>query len=321
MVDLKSLHPKLAKNFTKTSSGSTVCSYTSDIGGEGPILTLIHGYPQSAYEWRHVIPALADKVSLFVPELPGYGVSTACGKHSKKEVGSAMLEALEAVFHVSKGSRRRVILGGHDRGARICHRLAVDKDDFPNLEVVGTVMLDIVPTKVQWEAFANPALAVGYFHWPFLANLAVAVPMIQAYGGGRWCRDAHTRIQGPNAEGQKRLQSDNSLDVYAELFDKKETIIGSCEDYAAGAAPEVAEQAEDQKRGKKIAVPTLVMFSKAKLGAGLDVEKIWQDWVEPGVHYQGIGVGDGHGHYLPEEAYDHVSGAIGNFMKRLGLGR
>jgi hypothetical protein len=49
MVDLKSLHPQLDKNFTETSSGSTVCSYTSDIGGDGPILTLIHGYPQSAF--------------------------------------------------------------------------------------------------------------------------------------------------------------------------------------------------------------------------------------------------------------------------------
>ena len=250
-------------------------------------------------------------------KLPGYGVSTASKKHSKKDVGSALLEALESVFHVSKGSRRKVILGGHDRGARICHRLAVDKDDFANLEIIGTVMLDIVPTKIQWEAFSNPSLAVGYFHWPFLANLAVAVPMLEAYGGGRWCRDAHTRIQGPNTEGQKRLASDNALDVYCELFDKREAIIGSCEDYASGAAPEVSEQAEDQKRGKKIAVPTLVMFSKAKLGAGLDVEKIWQDWVQPGVQYQGIGIGDGHGHYLPEEASDHVSEAIGDFMKRL----
>jgi pimeloyl-ACP methyl ester carboxylesterase len=87
-------------------------------------------------------------------------------------VGSALLEALETVFQISRKSRRRVILGGHDRGARICHRLVVDKDDFPNLEVIGTILLDIVPTKVQWEAFANPKIAVGYFHWPFLANLA-----------------------------------------------------------------------------------------------------------------------------------------------------
>lgn len=49
MVDLKSLHPQLDKSFTETASGSTVCSYTSDIGGDGPILTLIHGYPQSAF--------------------------------------------------------------------------------------------------------------------------------------------------------------------------------------------------------------------------------------------------------------------------------
>jgi hypothetical protein len=107
------------------------------------------------------------------------------------------------------------------------------------------------------------------------------------------------------------------VEVYCELFGKKEIIIGTCEDYASGATPEVAEQAEDQKTGKRIAVPTLVMFSKAKLGAGLDVERIWQDWIQPGVQYRAIAVGDGHGHYIPEKACDHVSKAIVDFMKQL----
>ena len=59
---------------------------------------------------------------------------------------------------------------------------------------------------------------------------------------------------------------DGAVDVYAELFDKRDTIYYTCEDYASGAAPEANEQAEDQRNGKKIDAPLLVMFSKAKLG-------------------------------------------------------
>ena len=317
MAEIKNIYPHLKQNLTSTSSGSTVCSYTSDLGNNGPILTLIHGYPQSAFIWRHVIPELIDKVSLFVPELPGYGVSTACKQHDRKTVGGALLEALTSVFNLSESSPRAVILGGHDRGARTCHRLAVDKADFPALKIIGTVLLDIMPTKVQWEKFAIPAVAVGYFHWPFLANTAVAIPMLQAYGGGRWAREAFSRIQGTSEVGQRRFASENAWDLYAELFDKTETIEGSCEDYASGSQPEVTLQAEDQKTGKKIAVPTLVMFSKAKLGSTADVAAIWKDWIEPGTDYEAIAVGDGHGHYLPEEACDWISDAMKKFIEKV----
>lgn len=307
----------LKQNVTKTSTGSEVYSYTSDLGPDTPILTLIHGYPQSAFEWRHVIPLLADKVSLFVPELPGYGTSTPCEKNDKKHIGSALLDAMSQVFQISSSKPRKIILGGHDRGARICHRLVVDKRDFPDLQVIGTVLLDIVPTLVQWESFANPRAAVAYFHWPLLANVDTSVKLIDAYGGGQWCRDAHTRIAGSSETGRQRLNSDGAVDVYAELFSKKETLRYSAEDYASGAAPEATEQTEDQHNGKQIEVPTLVMFSREKLGAMHDVENVWKNWIKPGVEYQGIGIGDGVGHYLPEEACDEVANAIKAFVDKV----
>ena len=310
MAATRSIFPDLQQHFIDTPAGSKVCCYTSDLGPNTPILTLIHGYPQSAFEWRHVIPEIRNKVSLFVPELPGYGISSPCPPHSKKAVGTALLQALKSAFNPG---RRKIILGGHDRGARIVHRLAVDKDGFPDLNIVGCVLLDIVPTKAQWDAFANPAICAGYFHWPLLANVEIAVRILTAYGGAQWCRDAHNRIGGDNAQGRARIFSDDAVEVYAALFDKRETLIGSCEDYAQGAAPEVEQQVEDQKNGKKIDIPTLVMFSQAKLGLRIDVAKVWEDWVQPG-KLKAIGVGDGHGHYLPEEACDWVSPAIIDFL-------
>ncbi|OAG39722.1 hypothetical protein AYO21_05997 [Fonsecaea monophora] len=322
---------KFTHNVTKTSSGSEVHSYTSDLGPDSPILTLIHGYPQSAYEWRHVVPLLQGKFSLFVPELPGYGTSTPIrdpASNTKRAVGTALLEALADVFKTrTASSPRRVILGGHDRGARISHRLSVDfshpNQSSPalykdlNLTVPGTILLDIIPTKEQWTAFSDPAICQGYFHWPLLANADLATEMISAYGGGRWAREAHTRISGPNPKALDRISSHDALDVYAGLFSDKDVIYYSSLDYAAGAAPEATEQDEDQKAGRKVGVPLLVMFSKAKLGARIDVESTWKGWIADGVDYEGYGVGDGYGHYLPEEAFEIVAEKMSAFVKKV----
>lgn len=270
------------------------------------------------------------KISLFVPELPGYGISTPIvgdlTNNTKRSVGTALLEALAAVFKTKSSSTpRTVILGGHDRGARICHRLSVDFSHPPsssptlykdlNLNVVATILLDIVPTREQWSAFSNPDIAQGYFHWPLLANAQLATDMISAYGGAEWARSAHTRISGPNPKSLERIASHSALDVYAQLFDKKETLYYSALDYAAGAAPEATEQDEDQAQGRKVGVPLLVMFSLAKLGARIDVAEVWKGWVRQGVRYEGVGVGEGYGHYLPEEAFDIVAPKVEEFLQ------
>ncbi|KAJ4390333.1 hypothetical protein N0V85_007330 [Neurospora sp. IMI 360204] len=211
-LETRNFFPALQRNVTPTASGSEVVSYTSDLGNGGPILTLIHGYPQSAFIWRHLVPLLQPKVSLFIPQLPGYGISTpisaGTGDHTKRAVGRALLDALSQVFGTntssSSSSPRPIILAGHDRGARICHRLAVDASPSShpeiqtffsalNLSVQGVIMLDILPTKSQWDLFSSPSVSQGYFHWPLLANVELAVPMIQAFGVANWHGKNHER--------------------------------------------------------------------------------------------------------------------------------
>lgn len=252
-----------------------------------------------------------------MPELPGYGISSPAGSATPRDLGGALLEALQSVFKLSAESPRRLILGGHDRGARICHRLAVSRADFPFVKVIGVILMDIVPTKVQWDNFSNPATATGYFHWPMLANVDLAVHMIKAFGGGQWCRGAHLRLAG-SQEGLAKIQSDGAVEIHAELFEEEETLRHTCEDYAAGAAPEFKKQEEDQKAGAKIDVPTMVMFSEKNLGAKMDVAEIWKDWIQPGVWYEPVALGNGVGHYVPEEGHDAVSEKVLEFLKQHG---
>lgn len=182
-------------------------------------------------------------------------------------------------------------------------------------------MLDILPTKVQWDLFANPAVVTGYFHWPMLANVDLATTIISAQGGGVWARSANERISGPSAQGKSRVAADGALDVYGELFDSEETIRWTCEDYRAGAFEDVDEQKKDQEAGRKIAVPTLVMFSAARLGKTADVAGVWRrDWVKEGVDFKGLAVGDECGHYLPEEAHEVVGREVRGFLGRVVKG-
>lgn len=255
------------------------------------------------------------QASLFVPELPGYGISSPSKDNTRFGIASALVEAMSTVFSSTEAAPRKVIAVGHDRGGRITHRLAVSRTKFPSIALLGAAMFDIVPTKAQWDNGVNPDISSGYFHWPLLANVDFAVQMLKVYGGGRWARDMHERI-GSEA-GIKAISANGALDVYSALFDKEETLRYSCEDYAYGAGPEYRDQQADQEAGRKVDVPTLVMFSKAKLGARADVATIWKDWIAPGTDYKAIGVEDGHGHFLPEEASEQITQETINFIKKL----
>ena len=112
--------------------------------------TLAHNF-----RWRHVIPLLKDKHTLYVPELPGYGLSSIPAKADKRTVGNLIVEGLQSVF----GKERKVVWIGHDRGGRVGHRMLVDNK--PEHNIISAMLLDIVPTTEQWRSFANPAASVG----------------------------------------------------------------------------------------------------------------------------------------------------------------
>lgn len=124
-------------------------------------------------------------------------------------------------------------------------------------------------------------------------------------------------LAGPSKEGIARVHDMGGVDVYADLFESESTVRYSCEDYKAGAFEDVEEQGKDQEAGRKIGVPTLVMFSKARLGRTQDVERVWREWIHEGVEYRGVGVGEERGHYLPEEAFEVVEEEVGKFIDKV----
>lgn len=195
--------------------------------------------------------------------------------------------------------RRKIVLIGHDRGARICHRLAVD-NDHPAFEILGTVLMDIVPTIVQFQSFANPQHSVDSFHWPFLAVPSpIPEKMIISTGGAWFVEQMISKWTGINPEGRNRVEE--ALPLYGSHFEKESVVYASCADYRAGATEDCEEQIKDQEMGRKLAIPTLIIFSKDYLGVRYDMKEVWKQWVSRPDLIRLKGIGNGVGHFLPEE--------------------
>ncbi|KAF4556759.1 Hypothetical protein D9617_1g086400 [Elsinoe fawcettii] len=314
---LASIHGWLQRRDVAVNSCPNVVIYTHDLGS-GPVLILLHGNPQSAYMWRHVAGVLKGSISLFIPEIPGYGISAAPNSGiDARSMGNAIVEAYVRIF-----PGREVIFGGHDRGARICQRIAVDNSHWseaPRVKLIGCVILDIVSTLDTWKTFDDPKHAVGYPHWAYLSS-GMAVPMIQAFGGDRFAAMSLDKVAGTNAVRRQRFQSDKAWEVYKSIFATHDAIAGFCADYKAGALTEFYRQQEELRTGKLIEVPTLLMWSAAfQANMFDDVAALWKKWFRSPESLTFVPVGDGVGHYLPEEAVDEVSESILRFLDQLGV--
>lgn len=273
--------------------------------------------------WRHFIPLLPQDAPIFAPDLPGYGASAAIEKHDKLTVGNAILSALRTELKRTSSSPPSdsipIVLIGHDRGARVSHRLAVS--GCPGISIQGICLIDIVPTSTQWQHDSTPAKAAkditGYFHWPFLANVELATRMITAYGRAAFLSDMLDAWSGSNAQGQRALRADDAESVYARFFEQDHVLRASCEDYAHGATTDVEAQEEDQKQGRKIGVPLFLLYSEGMIGKRYNFPDVWRDWVDEGVEIKSHALGGGIGHFGAEEAPEESARVVGEWLKAL----
>src|ERR1700712_1648712 len=121
--------------------------------GSGPLVVLLHGFPETWFAWRHQLPALAERYRVVAPDLRGYGHTDKPMAGYDKRTMAADLKAL--IEHL--GESRAVIIG-HDRGARVATRFAKDHpqmierlvvmDNIPTREIYGS--MDAVKAKGHW---------------------------------------------------------------------------------------------------------------------------------------------------------------------------
>jgi haloacetate dehalogenase len=272
------------------------------LGGSGSPLLLLHGYPQTHVVWHRIAPELARHFTVICPDLKGYGDSDAppptadSGNYSKRVMGEEMLALMQALGH------QRFAIVGHDRGARIAYRLALDQPGA----IAKLAILDILPTAEYWD-LADRTFAVNTFHWGFLAR-GGGLPERLIGHDPDFFQDYLMRLWA----GDYGALAPEALAEYRRCFAKPANIAASCADYRAGYTIDDALDRSDRAAGRKIGCPVLVLSGDQYLSTGenqaLDIWRRWASNVSGSVIQSG--------HFVAEERPEDVLAALVPFLRQ-----
>ncbi|MGO2111617.1 MAG: alpha/beta hydrolase [Pseudoclavibacter sp.] len=268
--------------------------------GSGPPVLLLHGYPQTKAMWHRVAPVLAESHTVVAADLRGYGDSS---KPAGDVYDKRAMAGDQFALMTELGFERFAVIG-HDRGARVAHRMALDAID--RIAAVG--VLDIVPTLHMFE-HVDRAMAESYFHWFFLTRgggmperLIEAAPDVwleTRFGGRHRSADAFD----PRAAAE-----------YRRCWHLPGTIAATCADYRAAATVDLEHDRADRVDGRLVEPPLLALWGEhGYVGRNFDVADVWADFaasVTP--------VAVESDHYVAEDAGHETATALMRFLEQVG---
>jgi len=262
------------------------------VAGEGPPLLLLHGHPQTQAMWHRVAPALAQRFTVVLMDLRGYGDSSRpepdAGHvaHSKREM------ALDALAVMAQHGFERFDVLAHDRGARVAHRLAGDQPQA----VQRLLLLDIAPTLAMY-AQTSEAFAHAYWHWFFLIQPPPLPEALIASDPARYVRS----VMGSRHAGLAPFDPE-ALAEYQRCAALPGTATSICEDYRASAGIDLEHDRADVAAGRRLAQPLRVFWGEhGTVGRCFDVLSLWRERADL-VSGQALPCG----HYIAEELPDRV---------------
>jgi len=280
---------------TVATSGAPIAARTA---GSGPPLLLLHGYPQTHAMWHKVAPRLAERFSVVAADLRGYGDSgrPASGPghagYSKRAMAQDLAELMAALGH------ERFAVAGHDRGARVAHRLCLDHPG----RITRAAVLDIAPTYTMY-ATADRAFAEAYYHWFFLIQPFDLPERLIGADPAYWVRKKLAQWGRDES-----AFTPEAVAEYVRCFGDPAAIHATCEDYRAAATIDLEHDEADM--GRKVTCPLLVLWgSKGFVGRRYDVLATWR---ERAADVRGHAVPSGH--FLPEEAPEETLAALQEFF-------
>lgn len=257
---------------------------------DAPAILLLHGYPQTHAIWHRVAPRLAERFNVVASDLRGYGDSGKPATGPDHEPYSKRAMATDQVGLMRSLGYPSFHLAGHDRGARVAHRLAMDHPSA----VRRLAVLDIAPTLAMYER-TTEAFARAYWHWFFL--------ILPAPGPERMIgADPRAYLREKMGESLERgVFAAEAWAEYERCF-TPEAVHASCEDYRAAAGIDLAHDRADRAAGRKLACPVLALW-----GAHGVIERCFapmDEWRRVADDVRGRALPAGH--YLPEEVPELV---------------
>lgn len=272
------------------------------VGGSGPPLLLLHGYPQTHVMWHRVAPGLTDRHTVVLADLRGYGDSARPASAADHSSYSKRAMADDQVGLMKALGFDRFALVGHDRGARVAHRMCLDHPEA----VSRVAFLDIVPTRHVFT-HVDRALAQAYYHWFFLSQ---EPDLPERLIGGDPAYYLRRKLDQWSGSTGLEAFAREAVDEYVRCFSDPEVIRASCEDYRAGASIDLEHDEVDAAHGRRVECPALVMWgAEGFVGRMYDVVEVWRGYVDD-VRGQQV---DG-GHFLPEEAPEETLSALRDFL-------
>jgi haloacetate dehalogenase len=272
------------------------------VGGAGDPVLLLHGYPETGAMWHRVAPSLAEAHTVVVPDLRGYGDSARPASDSTHRAYSKRVMAADQAGLMQRLGHAAYAVVGHDRGARVAHRLVLDHPDA----VVRVALLDIAPTRHVFGE-VDKVLALTYDHWFFLAQENDLPEVLIGGAAEHWLRTKLEQWSGPGAEFD-----DETVGEYVRCFDQA-SIHASTEDYRAGATIDLVDDDASWEAGDRIACPTLGLWGAAGLvGRRYDALRVWREYAAAPELVHGQAVPGGH--FVPEEAPAETIAALRDFL-------
>ncbi len=294
--------PDLFPGFESRRFATAGAEIFARIGGNGPPLFLLHGYPQTHVIWHRVAPRLAQTFTLILCDLRGYGASSIPPTDAEHFAYSKRAMAQDIIDIADQLGLARFLLCGHDRGGRIGYRLALDHP----ARIEKLIALDIVPTYDMWHGLTRD-LAVKTFHWSFLAQPAPWPEEMIGRDPTGWL-DHKLALWG--GSGDLTAFAPEALAHYRAFFSETPRIHATCEDYRAGAGYDLAADEADRDAGRRIACPTAVFWRAKGIPSETDGPlAIWRDWCD-----DVVGHSVASGHFLPEENPGDILTAVLGFL-------
>ena len=269
------------------------------VGGDGPPLALLHGYPQTHAMWHRVAPRLAEAFTVVAPDLRGYGRSSkppggeGAANYAKRAMARDIVEVMAALGH------DRFHLAGHDRGGRVAYRLALDHPD--RVRRSGDPRHHAHARAVR---AAGPAGRAGQL--PLVPARSQPSPLPERLIGGdplSFLHDMLSRWSGSDAFAPEALAD------YERSFGNPETVRATCDDYRAGATIDCDLDAADRAAGHRITCPMLALWGDRRGDRREGMMEVWGRWA---TDLRGAAIPCGH--FLPEEAPDETAAALLEFF-------
>lgn len=269
------------------------------VGGSGPALLLLHGFPQTHTMWHGLAPSLAATHTVVLADLRGYGDSSKPPNgddhagYSFRAMAADQVEVMRTLGH------RSFSVISHDRGARVTQRMALDHPSA----VERLAMLDIVPTRHVYN-HTDKKLATAYYHWFFLIQKE---DLPERLIGNDPTYYLHSALG--SFGGDLSMYAPEALAEYERCIQDPATLHAMCEDYRAGASIDLKHDEADSSR--KIDQPTLILWGeKGAVGALYEPLRVWRDYASD---VRGRAIANA-GHFLVEEQPQEVLAEIRAFL-------